>query len=116
MRPQWAQQYANGLNNWTIHTTSAQSTPRGQNLYHERLATLDPDHDDETANPGFRTQLLAARKHSSSIRKPGEIGLFNQPSRPRHLTACISSLINVNGTKAYVLIDTGSTTNSMTPE
>lgn len=50
------------------------------------------------------------------IRKPETIGLLDQPSRPRNLTACISTLLNINGVSAYVLIDTGSTTNSMTPE
>ncbi|KAJ7799184.1 hypothetical protein B0H13DRAFT_1557264, partial [Mycena leptocephala] len=54
--------------------------------------------------------------HSSNIRKPDTVGLLDQPSCPRELTACISALLSINGTEAYVLIDSGSTTNSMTPE
>ncbi|KAJ7652589.1 hypothetical protein B0H17DRAFT_957854, partial [Mycena rosella] len=54
--------------------------------------------------------------HSSTIRKPDTARLMDQPSRPRALTACISAFLNINGTEAYVLIDSGSTTNSMTPE
>ncbi|KAJ7197076.1 hypothetical protein C8J57DRAFT_1106032 [Mycena rebaudengoi] len=50
------------------------------------------------------------------VRKPGQIGLLDQPNRGRALTACISALLNINGTEAYTLIDTGSTTNSITPE
>jgi hypothetical protein len=41
---------------------------------------------------------------------------MDQPSRGRAITACISTLLNINGTEAYALIDTGSTTNSLTPE
>ncbi|KAJ7258333.1 hypothetical protein C8J57DRAFT_999670, partial [Mycena rebaudengoi] len=54
--------------------------------------------------------------YSSTIRKPDEIGLLDQPSRPQELTACISALLLINGTEAYSLIDTGSTINSVTPE
>ncbi|KAJ7018848.1 hypothetical protein C8F04DRAFT_976557 [Mycena alexandri] len=41
---------------------------------------------------------------------------MDQPSRPSDQTACISALLNINGTEAYTLIDTGSTTNSISPE
>ncbi|KAJ6535241.1 hypothetical protein DFH09DRAFT_1404681 [Mycena vulgaris] len=86
-------------------------------VYHERVAAAEPDADEKTAPPGFRIQVLAARvEHSSSIHKPGEIGLPDQPDCPRHLTACIAALLMINGTEAYTLIDSGSTTNSMTPE
>jgi hypothetical protein len=85
--------------------------------FHERLASCNPDEDDESALPGFRVQFLSGRvKHSGTIRKPDTVGLLDQPSRPRNLTACISVLLNINGTEAYALIDSGSTTNSMTPE
>jgi hypothetical protein len=85
--------------------------------FHERLASLDPEEDDDTALPGFRVQFLSGHiEHSSTIRKPDTVGLLDRPSRPRDLTACISALMSINGTEAYVLIDSGSTTNSMTPE
>ncbi|KAJ7747401.1 hypothetical protein DFH07DRAFT_694301, partial [Mycena maculata] len=54
--------------------------------------------------------------HSSTIRRPDTVGLLDQPVRPYKETACISVLVNINGVDAYVLIDSGSTTNSMTPE
>ncbi|KAJ7917860.1 hypothetical protein B0H13DRAFT_1497718, partial [Mycena leptocephala] len=54
--------------------------------------------------------------HSGTVRKLDTVGLLDQPSCPQDLTACISVLLNINGTEAYTLIDSGSTTNSMTPE
>ncbi|KAJ6514542.1 hypothetical protein DFH09DRAFT_1333029 [Mycena vulgaris] len=86
-------------------------------VFHHRLASLGPEDDDGQAVPGAHVQFLAARvEHSSSIRRPGEIGLMDQPTRPRPMTACISALVNINGTEAYALIDSGSTTNSISPE
>jgi hypothetical protein len=86
-------------------------------VYHEVLASKNPEEDDQTTNPGFRRQFLAARiEHSSTIRKTGEIGLLDQPSRTPKETTCISALLRINGTEAFALIDLGSTTNSMTPE
>ncbi|KAJ7739791.1 hypothetical protein DFH07DRAFT_965601 [Mycena maculata] len=86
-------------------------------VFHERLASRDPEADDVGAAPGFRVQFLAARvEHSGMIRRPGEVGLMDQPTRPRKAAACISALLCINGTEAYVLIDSGSTTNSMSPE
>ncbi|KAJ7673459.1 hypothetical protein B0H17DRAFT_1140924 [Mycena rosella] len=84
-------------------------------VFHERVASLDPDQDVTGALLGFRVQFSAARvEHSSMIRKP--VGLLDQPNRQRENTACISALLNINGIEAYVLVDSGSTTNSMTPE
>ncbi|KAJ7222698.1 hypothetical protein C8J57DRAFT_1094472 [Mycena rebaudengoi] len=81
------------------------------------MASADPELDDQDAYPGFRVQFLVLRvKYSSTIRKPGQVGLMDQPNRGRAVTACISALLNINGTEAYALIDTGSTTNSLTPE
>ncbi|KAJ7281693.1 hypothetical protein C8J57DRAFT_1056047 [Mycena rebaudengoi] len=60
--------------------------------------------------------MVAHPEHSSTIRRPGQVGLMDQPSREHALTACISALLNINGTEAYTLIDTGSTTNSLTLE
>ncbi|KAJ7281698.1 hypothetical protein C8J57DRAFT_1056162 [Mycena rebaudengoi] len=86
-------------------------------VFHEQLALAGPEDDDEAQYPGFRVQFLATRvEHSSTIRKPGHVGLLDQPIRERSLTACISALLRINGTEAYTLIDTGSTTNLITPE
>ncbi|KAJ7625122.1 hypothetical protein DFH06DRAFT_1142425 [Mycena polygramma] len=39
--------------------------------FHERLASLGPDEDNENALPGFRVQFLAGRvEYSSTVRKP----------------------------------------------
>ncbi|KAJ7429997.1 hypothetical protein B0H11DRAFT_2264477 [Mycena galericulata] len=87
--------------------------------FHQRLASLGPESDNEDALPGFRVQFLAARTNArphGNQRLPETVGLLDQPRRPRGSTACITVLLNINGTEAYVLIDTGSTTNSVTPE
>ncbi|KAJ7742066.1 hypothetical protein B0H16DRAFT_1464234 [Mycena metata] len=53
-------------------------------VYHERLASLDPDEDHESESPGFRVQFLAAHiEHSGTIRRAGEVGLLDQPTRSR---------------------------------
>ncbi|KAJ7442575.1 hypothetical protein B0H11DRAFT_2251478 [Mycena galericulata] len=95
-------------------------------VYHERLASLDPEFDNEDAVPGFRIQFLAGRTPNQPVQLPpnrrvnnqlpSPIGLLDQPSRTRESTACITVLLKINGTEAFVLIDTGSTTNSVTPE
>ncbi|KAJ7721257.1 hypothetical protein DFH07DRAFT_693304, partial [Mycena maculata] len=54
--------------------------------------------------------------HSGTIRRATNVGLLDQPSRPREAAACISAQLRINGTDAYALIDSGSTTNSISPE
>ncbi|KAJ7481400.1 hypothetical protein B0H11DRAFT_1915551 [Mycena galericulata] len=63
--------------------------------FHERLASLDPEFDDESALPGFRVQFLAGRTSAETITRrvnnsnqpPAPIGLLDQPSRTRDSTA-----------------------------
>ncbi|KAJ7708591.1 hypothetical protein B0H16DRAFT_1746157 [Mycena metata] len=86
-------------------------------VFHERLARLDPKFDDENGLPGFHVQFFAGRtEHSSTVRRPETVGLLDQPAQPQKLTAPITALLNINGTEVFALFDTGSTTNSMTPE
>ncbi|KAJ7982890.1 hypothetical protein DFH06DRAFT_1318361 [Mycena polygramma] len=86
-------------------------------VFHDRIASLGPEDDSSAELPGFRIQFLSARiEHSGHVRRPEEVGLLDQPTRSKSQTACISALLNINGTQAYSLIDTGSTTNSVSPE
>ncbi|KAJ7503829.1 hypothetical protein B0H11DRAFT_2222444 [Mycena galericulata] len=78
-------------------------------IFHERLASLDPEFDDENAVPGFRVQFLAGRtpdqpgplpphRRVNNSQHPSPIGLLDQP-RAR------ASLLRASHT-----------TNSVTPE
>lgn len=96
------------------------------NAFHERVASLDPDHDDEDAFPGFRVQVLAQQvtpgprvERLSNIRRSGTakaVGLLDQPNRVRSNMACLSALLSVGNSHAYMLFDSGSNTDSITPE
>ncbi|KAJ7807166.1 hypothetical protein B0H13DRAFT_1669386 [Mycena leptocephala] len=63
-------------------------------------------------------------EHTSGIRPPASnsrseprtIGLLDQPTRSRKDLACLTAIHKINGQYAYVLYDSGSTTNSLTPE
>ncbi|KAJ7126512.1 hypothetical protein C8R43DRAFT_897698 [Mycena crocata] len=63
-------------------------------------------------------------EHSSNIRRPEidvheghrTVGLLDQPSRTRKELVCLTAVHEVNGQMAYLLYDSGSTTNSLTPE
>ncbi|KAJ7081915.1 hypothetical protein C8R43DRAFT_909771 [Mycena crocata] len=81
--------------------------------------------DNENAIPGFRVQYLSSRiEHSSTIRRPESdvsegsptVGLLDQPVRSRRDLVCLTAVHEVNGQMAYLLYDSGSTTNSLTPE
>lgn len=95
--------------------------------FHERVASLGPDHDDEDAYPGFRVQVLAQKvqppapkiERLSNIRRSGAakmVGLMDQPHRVKSNMACLSALLKVGNSQAYMLFDTGSNTDSITPE
>ncbi|KAJ7659580.1 hypothetical protein DFH06DRAFT_1130351 [Mycena polygramma] len=55
--------------------------------FHDRVASLGPEDDDESALPGFRVQVLAQQvpvpprvEHISNVRRPEKtVGLFDQP-------------------------------------
>ncbi|KAF8197235.1 hypothetical protein K438DRAFT_1760024 [Mycena galopus ATCC 62051] len=95
-------------------------------VYHEGLASQGPDADDESAWPSFRARLLAQRvEHLATVRRPRSlppsthpesIGLMDQPSRSSKTIACLSAVIKIGSTSAYALFDSGSNTDSMTPE
>ncbi|KAJ7712523.1 hypothetical protein DFH07DRAFT_763388 [Mycena maculata] len=41
---------------------------------------------------------------------------MDQPTRPSKTIACLSALIKIGSSQAYALFDSGSNTDSMTPE
>ncbi|KAJ7217497.1 hypothetical protein B0H12DRAFT_1032092, partial [Mycena haematopus] len=70
--------------------------------------------------PGFRAQALAQRvEHVARVRRPDSIpsvGLVDQPSRRLKDIACLTAEVDIGGCKAYILFDSGSNTDSLTPE
>ncbi|KAJ7451194.1 hypothetical protein B0H11DRAFT_2289037 [Mycena galericulata] len=94
--------------------------------FHERLASLGPEDDDEDAYLGFRVQVLARTvpasspvEHLATVRRtePAKlVGLLDQPKRVRSNMACLSALLQIGTSQAYVLFDSGSNTDSLTPE
>ncbi|KAJ7022618.1 hypothetical protein C8F04DRAFT_1194343 [Mycena alexandri] len=89
-------------------------------VYHERVASLGPDHDDTNALPGHRIQTLTQRiEHLASVNRPDgdpQVGITDQPKRDINAIACLTAELNIGGVKAYMLFDTGSNTDSLTPE
>ncbi|KAJ7236150.1 hypothetical protein C8J57DRAFT_1247941 [Mycena rebaudengoi] len=94
-------------------------------IYHEQLIRQDPEMDDETALPGFRSQLLAQHVgHLANIRcprggashaSPTEVGLMDQPNWSSKQLVCLSAIVKI-GSSAYVLFDSGSNMDLVTPE
>ncbi|KAJ7093012.1 hypothetical protein B0H15DRAFT_947821 [Mycena belliarum] len=105
-------------------------------MVHESQSALghleDPKCDDSsmtlaTTETGSAPQVrvLSQRiEHLSTIRRPrahptrppGAIGLMDQPTRSSKTIACLSAVIKIGTTSAYALFDSGSNTDSMTPE
>ncbi|KAJ6456315.1 hypothetical protein C8R47DRAFT_1227846 [Mycena vitilis] len=91
--------------------------------FHDRVASLGPEHDVVSAAPGFRIQVLASQvaptpriEHISNVRRPEKmVGLFDQPKRVKSNMACLAAMA-IGSSMAYVLFDTGSTTDSITPD
>ncbi|KAF8214373.1 hypothetical protein K438DRAFT_1956450 [Mycena galopus ATCC 62051] len=100
------------------HNISAVSVTNGG------VASLGPESDDADAYPGFRVQVLARQvapsptvERLSNVRCPEKtVGLFDQPKRLRSNMACLSALLSIGSSMAYMLCDTGSNTDSITPE
>ncbi|KAJ7712296.1 hypothetical protein B0H16DRAFT_1744278 [Mycena metata] len=67
--------------------------------FHERLVSLDPEDDLEEAYPGYRVQFLSQR-----------VELLSND------LACLSAQVEIAGTKAYILFDSGSNIDSLTPK
>ncbi|KAJ7020545.1 hypothetical protein C8F04DRAFT_1196522 [Mycena alexandri] len=88
--------------------------------FHERVSALDPEDDVEDAFPGFRVQSLTQQvERVSRIRRPDSlpsVGLIDQPSRKLKDIACLTAEVEIGGCTAYVLFDSGSNTDSLTPE
>ncbi|KAJ7101994.1 hypothetical protein C8R44DRAFT_887778 [Mycena epipterygia] len=93
--------------------------------FHDRVASRDPEHDDGNALPGFRVQVLTQQlgpmalvERLSNVRRSSskEVGLLDQPKRERSNMACLSALLSIGSSKAYMLFDSGSNTDSITPE
>ncbi|RDX44552.1 hypothetical protein OH76DRAFT_1359504 [Lentinus brumalis] len=57
-----------------------------------------------------------SQEHSANVRRKSSTPLTVQPYRDPQLHSTLCALVEVNGTKAYTLFDTGSTTDSITPE
>ncbi|KAF8195190.1 hypothetical protein K438DRAFT_1968524 [Mycena galopus ATCC 62051] len=95
-------------------------------VYHEGLPSEGPEEDNESAWPEFRARLLSQRvEHLSSVRRPRSlpihsspesIGLMDQPSRSTKTIACLSAVVKIGSSSAYALFDSGSNTDSITPE
>ncbi|KAJ7602461.1 hypothetical protein DFH06DRAFT_1329202 [Mycena polygramma] len=88
--------------------------------FYERLASSDPEHDDSRALPGFRVQTLAQRiEHIANVNRADSIprvGIASQPIRDIQKIACLTAELEIGGSKAYILFDSGSNTDSLTPE
>ncbi|KAJ7717216.1 hypothetical protein B0H16DRAFT_1740726 [Mycena metata] len=86
------------------------------NAFHEHLASLGPDDDLEDALPGHRVQFLSQRVELLSNVNRKEIYETDPPTRLRKDLACLSAQVEIAGTKAYILFDSGSNIDSLTPE
>jgi hypothetical protein len=85
--------------------------------FHERIATQDPEFDDPHGLPGFRAQALAQRiEHVARVTRPTQIGIADPPNRDMNKIACLTAELEIGGVKAYTLFDSGSNTDSLTPE
>ncbi|KAJ7459189.1 hypothetical protein B0H11DRAFT_1628940, partial [Mycena galericulata] len=57
--------------------------------------------------------------HLATVNRPDarpQVGLTDQPTRNRKDIACLTAELEIGGVKAYVLFDSGSNTDSITPE
>ncbi|KAJ7610565.1 hypothetical protein DFH06DRAFT_1345970 [Mycena polygramma] len=86
------------------------------NAFHERLASRDPDEDDSSQEPGFRVQYYAQQVELLSNVNRKEIYELEPPSRLRKDLACLSAQLEIAGSLAYMLFDSGSNIDSLTPE
>ncbi|KAJ7603436.1 hypothetical protein DFH06DRAFT_1350198 [Mycena polygramma] len=86
------------------------------NAFHERLASRDPEEDDPSQKPGFRVQYYAQQVELLSNVNRKEIYELEPPSRLRKDLACLSAQLEIAGSLAYMLFDSGSNIDSITPE
>ncbi|KAJ6613892.1 hypothetical protein B0H10DRAFT_1951162 [Mycena sp. CBHHK59/15] len=80
-------------------------------VYHEHLATTDPSDDTDEA-PGARVRILALQVPPAPLVEDLSSIQRCEPSN----MACLAAMLNVGPTQAYMLFDSGSNTDSITPE
>lgn len=110
-----------------VFTCTRDATPDPINDSHdsspdEPLAVLENYTDDEIENNSYNDDfecnsesLYAARiVHSANVRRRDED--LSSPSRPKRFFTTLVAELKINGHKALVLFDSGSTTDSVTPE
>ncbi|KAF7973544.1 hypothetical protein HWV62_14904 [Athelia sp. TMB] len=81
------------------------------------IAAMDRDDDGLRSLRTFHSATLMAMRvvHSSTVRRP--MGNINKGiTRPKQSHTTITCLVDINGHKALALFDSGSTTDSVTPE
>ncbi|KAJ7780793.1 hypothetical protein DFH07DRAFT_765283 [Mycena maculata] len=87
---------------------------------HERLASHDPEGDNVEALPGSRVRFMTQRiEHIANVNRPRSaprIGISDQPTRLAKDLACLTAELDIGGTEAFMLFDSGSNTDSLTPE
>ncbi|KAJ7702901.1 hypothetical protein B0H16DRAFT_1748084 [Mycena metata] len=86
---------------------------------HERVAAHSLDSDDEDALPGSRVRTMAQRvEHMASVNRQDapRVGLTEQPSRLPKDIMCLTAEVEIGGSKSYMLFNTGSNMDSLTPE
>ncbi|KAJ7459539.1 hypothetical protein B0H11DRAFT_1737103 [Mycena galericulata] len=60
--------------------------------------------------------MASVRRPESAPSSVPSVGIDDQPTRRLKDIACLTAELNIGGSKAYVLFDTGSNTDSLTPE
>ncbi len=84
-----------------------------------RITDVPSDEEDQIVlhmRAGRVTPPAKTFAHSTSVRRRDSTPDTVQPKRDRRLQASLCALINVNGIMAYTLFDSGSTTDSVSPE
>ncbi|KAJ7277824.1 hypothetical protein C8J57DRAFT_1579437 [Mycena rebaudengoi] len=80
------------------------------------LASSGPDDNNKDWPPGFRAHFLSQQiEHRASVIRP-EIDVSQPPSCKCKDIACLTAQLEIGGVKAYMLFDSGSNTDSLTPE
>ncbi|KAJ7620541.1 hypothetical protein DFH06DRAFT_1341670 [Mycena polygramma] len=99
--------------------------PTDESDIHSEFDELSLDGQSISSSELSDVQILAQTlEHKAGIRPPANshraeprsVGLMDQPIRSRKELACLTAIHKINGQLAYVLYDSGSTTNSITPE
>jgi len=84
----------------------------GEVFYRERLVCQAPGGNQEPSGSDMRAMRMV---HSSNVRRKTPVN-SEQPTRSSRLQATLAAEVEINGTRALTLFDSGSTTDSITPE